>query len=74
MNILKIAVVSALFASNLISIPAMADNHSNSQTAVEPLLKRIGLLEMPKTLQQSPKWKAGLAHWLPTPMVVSISH
>jgi ketosteroid isomerase-like protein len=39
MNILKIAAVSALFASNLISIPAMADNHSNSQTAVEAAIE-----------------------------------
>ena len=39
MNILKLAVVSALFASNLISIPAMADNNSNSQTAVEAAIE-----------------------------------
>jgi ketosteroid isomerase-like protein len=39
MNILKIAAVSALLASNLISIPAMADNNSNSQTAVEAAIE-----------------------------------
>jgi hypothetical protein len=74
MNILKIAAVSALFASNLISIPAMADNHSNSQTAVEAAIEAYWAARNAQTLQQSPKWKAGLAHWLPTPMVVSISH
>lgn len=36
---LKTAAVSAFFASNLISIPAMADNHSNSQTAVEAAIE-----------------------------------
>ena len=39
MKMLQIVAVSALFASNLISIPAMADNHSNSQPAVEAAIE-----------------------------------